>query len=79
MDVVSCELILKTSRGTILMPRRISNKKRVKEQRKQSAKLILKCQYINHVIDSFENDWGCCKRCSEWVHVTDFIRGIKQL
>ena len=61
------------------MPRRVSNKRKDKERTKTTLKLKNKCLFNNHLIDAFENEWGCCKRCSEWVHVTDFIRAIKQI
>ena len=61
------------------MPRRISNKRNVKRKEIKDSQMRNKCKYINHLIHEFENEWGCCSRCSEWIHVTDFIKGIKQL
>lgn len=59
------------------MPRHTSNKRKVKERKEQYKHLQNKCSFTNHLIDAFENEWGCCKRCSEWVHVADFIKEIK--
>lgn len=58
------------------MPRHNSNQKNKRYNEKRLKKIVNACLHTNHLIDTFDNDWGKCKRCSKWIHITDFIKNM---